>query len=156
MTKTNDYISQDARQDYDQLLNALLPFAQQMLEKHGEFHPFGAAMMAGGEIVAAAGYDGTEHPSPEQIVSLLIDGFKADAGKGKIRAAGICINASIQAIDSKKRLDAVQVSLDHTVGEPMDLYLPYRRGFLGRYSYGEIKANVGSLSIFPEFSGDAA
>jgi hypothetical protein len=156
MTETNDYISQNVRQDYAQLLNALLPFAQQMLEKHGEFHPFGAAMMANGEIVAAAGYDGTEHPSPEQIVSLLIDGFRSDAGKGKIRAAGLCVNASIQAIGNKKRSDAVQVSLDHSVGESMDLYLPYRRGFLGRYSYGEIKANVGSLSIFPELSGGAA
>jgi membrane protease YdiL (CAAX protease family) len=29
-----------AHQDLNELLNALLPFAQQMLEKHGEFFPF--------------------------------------------------------------------------------------------------------------------
>lgn len=148
MTKTNDYISQNVRQDYDQLLNALLPFAQQMLAKRGEFHPFGAAMTVDGEIVMAASYDGTEHPSPDQTIGLLVAGFRSDASKGKIRAAGLCVNASLRAFDSKKRLDAIQVSLDHLAGEPLDLYLPYKRRFLGKYSYGEIKANVGSLSIF--------
>jgi len=41
-----------AHPDLDQLLNAVLPFAQQMLSKHGEFFPFGASMTIDGEIIA--------------------------------------------------------------------------------------------------------
>ena len=33
-----------ARPDLDALMSALLPFAQRMLSKHGEFYPFGAAI----------------------------------------------------------------------------------------------------------------
>lgn len=133
-----------------------MPFAQQMLAKHGEFHPFGVAMMVNGEIASVAGYDGTEYPSPEHTVSLMVDAFRPDLEKGKIRAAGVCINASIRTSESQKRLDAIQVSLDHAEGKPMDLYLPYKRGLLGRSSFGEIVANEGSITIFPETGVDAA
>jgi hypothetical protein len=43
-----------AHPDLDELLNALLPFAQQLLSKHGEFYPFRSAMTTDGEIEAAA------------------------------------------------------------------------------------------------------
>jgi hypothetical protein len=39
-----------AHPELDELLDTLLPFAQQMLQKHGEFFPFGAAMTSSGEI----------------------------------------------------------------------------------------------------------
>jgi hypothetical protein len=38
-----------AHEDLNELLNALLPFAQEMLTKHGEFFPFGVSIAAGGE-----------------------------------------------------------------------------------------------------------
>jgi hypothetical protein len=34
-----------AKDDCNQLLNAALPFAEQMLREHGEFLPFGAQML---------------------------------------------------------------------------------------------------------------
>ncbi|MEA2711218.1 MAG: hypothetical protein QOF78_3819 [Phycisphaerales bacterium] len=44
-----------ANPDLDELLNALIPFAQQMLAEHGEFFPFGASMDAKGESSVRAG-----------------------------------------------------------------------------------------------------
>ena len=43
-------------------MNAVLPFAEQKLAKHGEFFPFGGVMKTGGEITHVAGYDGREQP----------------------------------------------------------------------------------------------
>jgi hypothetical protein len=43
-----------AHLDLDQLLNTLIPFAQQMLSKYGELFPFGFAMTANGKIEAHA------------------------------------------------------------------------------------------------------
>jgi hypothetical protein len=39
--------------DCEALMNAVLPFAEQMLDRHGAFHPFGGAMGADGEVAAA-------------------------------------------------------------------------------------------------------
>jgi len=38
--------SPKAKEDYNALLNWLMPFAEDMLKKHGEFFPFGAAVAA--------------------------------------------------------------------------------------------------------------
>ena len=66
--------SPEARQDYNALLEMLMPFAEQMLKKHGEFFPFGAAVNTTGELLAAAGYDGTETPPSEDVIALSTAG----------------------------------------------------------------------------------
>ena len=49
-----------SRADLDNLLNSLLPFAQQMLKRYGEFYPFARVLTAEGEIAAVAAYTGDE------------------------------------------------------------------------------------------------
>ena len=41
----------EAKEDYNALLNWLMPFAEDMLKKHGEFFPFGAAVNAAGDTI---------------------------------------------------------------------------------------------------------
>jgi len=53
-----------AKAESEQLLNAALPFAQQLLMKHCEFFPYGFAMKPSAEIISVAGYDGRERPPP--------------------------------------------------------------------------------------------
>ena len=38
------------KEECEELLNALLPFAANQLKKHGEFYPFGAVLTNDGEI----------------------------------------------------------------------------------------------------------
>src|SRR5437867_4090945 len=78
-----------AHPDFDELLNFLIPFAQQMLSKHGEFFPFGAMVSATGEVTAEAAYDGDEQPPSERIIDLLTGAFRQKAAERQIRAAGI-------------------------------------------------------------------
>jgi hypothetical protein len=52
-------------------MNAVLPFAEQMLATHAEFIPFGGATRPDGEIVSIAGYDGSEHPKSVEIIALM-------------------------------------------------------------------------------------
>jgi hypothetical protein len=46
------------------LMNSVLPFAKQMLDRYGEFYPYGGAMRADGQLTSVAGYDGREPPRP--------------------------------------------------------------------------------------------
>jgi hypothetical protein len=52
----------NAKADCEELMNAVLPFAEKMLGEQGEFFPYGGAMRPNGEIVSVAGYDGRGQP----------------------------------------------------------------------------------------------
>src|SRR5947207_3237886 len=57
-----------AHEDLNELLNASLPFAQEMLAKHGEFFPFGRSMDVGGGIAHVAGWTGEEQPPSQEVI----------------------------------------------------------------------------------------
>jgi hypothetical protein len=127
-----------AHPDLDQLLNALLPFAQQMLSKHGEFYPFGSAMTTDGKIEAHGAYDGDEQPPSQQLIDLLTQAFRQQAAAGQIRAAAICYDICTIPPGQSEKTDAICVSAEHQNGEAADVCLPYKKGWLGKISYGEI------------------
>jgi hypothetical protein len=78
-----------AHPDLDTVLNALLPFAQQMLVRHGEFHPFGASMTVSGEVSLAAGITETEKAESMTVIEMLTSAFRQQATDGLIRATSV-------------------------------------------------------------------
>jgi hypothetical protein len=137
-----------AHPDLDELLNAVLPFAQQMLSKHGEFFPFGSAMSADGKVEAHAAYDGDEQPPSQQLIDLLTHGFRQQAAAGKIRAAAICYDVRTIPPGQSEKTDAICVSAEHQNGEAADVYLPYKKGWFGKISYGQIFAGARKREFF--------
>jgi hypothetical protein len=127
-----------AHPDLDQLLNALLPFAQQMLAKHGEFFPFGSSMTTAGEVVPHGAYDGDEQPPSQQLIDLLTQAFRQQAASGQIRAAAICYDIRTIPPGQSEKTDAICVSVEHQNGEAADVCLPYKKGWFGNISHGEI------------------
>jgi|Deesub1362A_J573_1020465.scaffolds.fasta_scaffold05615_2 hypothetical protein len=58
--------------DVEELLNMVLPFAKQMLEKYGEFFPYGGVMKPSGEITPVTVHDGERLlPNLEKTIFLL-------------------------------------------------------------------------------------
>lgn len=127
-----------AHPDLDELLNMLIPFAQQMLAQDGEFFPFGSAMNAEGKIEAHAAFDGSEQPPSEQLIDLMTQGFREQAAAGKIRAAAICYDVRAIPPGQSEKTDAICVSAEHQNGEAVDVFMPYKKGWFGKISYGEI------------------
>src|SRR5689334_11672118 len=104
----------EAKADFNALLEALMPFSEEMLKKHGEFFPFGAAISTAGEVSGQATYDGNETPSTEEVIAGLVQAFQADARAGGIRATGICYDARI--VQDGKKVDAIIINLEHMSG----------------------------------------
>jgi hypothetical protein len=127
-----------AHPDLDQLLNTLIPFAQQMLSKHGEFFPFGSVMTADGKLEEHAAYDGDERPPSQQLIDLLKRGFRQQAATGQIRAAAVCYDVRTIPPGESEKTDAICVVAEHQNGEGANVYLPYKKGWFGKISYGEI------------------
>jgi len=136
----------EAREDYNALLEFLMPFAEQMLKKNGEFFPFGAAVSTEGEVQACATYDGNESPASEEVIALLLQGFQGDAREGKIRATGICYDGRI--VQDGKKVDAVIISLEHASGGATKTCVPYTKSMFGKYRFGELIAGVDDPKVF--------
>jgi hypothetical protein len=138
-----------AHPDLEKLLNALLPFAQQMLQKHGEFYPFGASMQADGTIsMIGAQVDGNEFPESAEVIALLEEGFRTGAKDGKIKALGMCTDVRVVVPGGSEKTDAIQANLEHSEAGAVSVFLPYKKGFLGKMSYGQIFASSASPRIF--------
>jgi len=142
--------------DLEQLLNALIPFAQEMLKKHGEFYPFGASVDAKGEVAAQAADPGEENPDSQVVIEMLLAGMREEAKRGEIRAAGICYDSRLVPPGKTEKTDAIACRLEHQNGEAIQTFVPYRKGFLGRYKYDELLAGEGEQAIFTAASEASA
>ncbi len=102
-----------------------LPFAQQMIEKRGEFYPFGASVTSDGETRMVAGDpDGTEHPPSQAVLETILEGFRGS--REALRAVAIC--SDVRLSDG----EAARVELEHREGQAIAVLLPYKRKRLAR------------------------
>jgi hypothetical protein len=136
----------EPREEIEQILNYLLPFAEQLLSGHGEFYPYAATMDAGGEVQAVSAAS-DERPDVSELLLALHAELREQASRGAIRAAGIAADVTLTDPDSGATKDAVQLELDHAEIEAVDVYVPYERGTEG-IEFGELVAAKGQAPIF--------
>ncbi len=133
--------------DCETLLAKLLPFAEDQLKKHREFYPFGAVMLEDGSISLTAFHDGNEFPQSQDVIDALIQGHKAEAAQGKIKASGIVWNAGVNKPDGKSS-DAIVVSLEHRDNYSVIIVEPYKFGIFKKVSFDDVFAIGGRHNIF--------
>src|SRR4051812_25752264 len=105
----------------DRLLDTLLPFAEQMLRKHGEFFPFAAAVGSDGEVAFVGAATEDDRPQSPEVVELLYEGLAKQAAAGEIRGAAVCADVQLDTGD------AVRVAIEHADAEPVFCFLPYEK-----------------------------
>lgn len=139
-----------AHADLDQPLSALLPFAQNMLEKQGEFHPFGGCMKEDGKIELLSAHPGEELPPGQELVDMLAAELRRRAADGAIRAGGICYDVTLTPEDGGRERDAICASLDHVEDDAVNVFQMYRKRRLRPPRYGDLTASPGTIPIFGE------
>lgn len=137
-----------ANPQLDELLETLLPFAQDMLRKEGEFFPFGASIGQDDKVILNSTYDGNEHPESKDVIALLSEAFKQEAKDKQIKAVGICFDVFVTLPNTNNKVDAIQCSLEHLNGESISVYVPYSKSFFGGIKYGEIFVQTKERQIF--------
>ena len=142
-----------AHEDLNQLMNELLPFAQELLGKHGEFFPFGGYVDGGGGIAHVGGWTGEEQPPSQDVIDVINAGLRERAQRAEIRASGLCVDVlTIPPGETQKR-DAISIRLEHANGESVVVFLPYRKSESGDYEYGELFAVRGTHDVFRPHGG---
>ena len=140
-----------AHPELNALLDTLLPVAQMLLRNHGEFYPFGAVMTSSGEIRhVGAKMEDDDHPPSQPLIDLLTENFKKQAKRGELRAAGICYDVLTVPPGEGQKCDAVCFSLEHYLGETVNVFVPYVKTASGNIQYGEIFAAKRTGQFFCE------
>ena len=136
----------EPKEEIEQLLNFLLPVAEEHLSKTGEFYPYAAMVATDGEVksvTAAAGED----PEVSDLLVSLHEELRAQAAQGSIRASGIAADVTLTDPDSGETTDAVQLELDHLDADPVDIYVPYETAG-SEVKFGELVSAQGRQPVF--------
>ena len=140
--------------EIQEILNFLLPYAEQMLNQHGEFYPYAAALDSDGELKAVGtGFD-DDSPDVGEILLALHDGLRERAVEGAIRASGIAADVTLTDPDSGETTDAVQVELDHADADAVDIFVPYETEGEA-IKFGELVAAEGREPVFTHVASES-
>ncbi len=134
--------------DLENLMDQLVPFAQQMLAKHGEFYPYGGVLTPLGEVELVGADDGRGQPPSEELISTLLAAFRERASSGKCTATALVADVRALPSDGDAEMSAIQVSLEHASGLAIDVFIPYEIGNEGQIRYGEVFASQGERIVF--------
>jgi hypothetical protein len=141
------------RDELDALLNHLLGFAVQQVERHGEFFPFAAAVAADGELRAVLPTMEDDRPQSTDVIDYLYRVLTAEAASGAIRAAGVCADVLVTLPDTETETDALRADIEHADADPVRVFLPYRKKRLRGYEWGELFAAEGEQHL--QFAGSS-
>ena len=136
-----------AKQDVQTLMNEWIVFAKQMLDEHGEFYPYGAAMKFDGEIISISGDTGEEMPPSQELIELLTNGFRQEAAKGEYKASALFYDVRTTLPNATEKTDAIAVALDHADGYSVIVIHPYQIED-NQYIFGDLTARSGPNKIF--------
>ena len=138
-----------AHSDLNELLSALLRMAETLLADQGTFLPIGAIMLSNGEIRhVGAQIEGEEYPGAQPLLELLTNTFQKEAAQGKLRAAGIAYDVLTVPPGRQRKQDAICCSLEHFLGEAVDVFKPYARTEDGHVQFEEIFASNRTQQFF--------
>ena len=135
--------------EIQEILSFLLPQAEEMLNEHGEFYPYAAALDSDGELTAVGTDVDDESPDVGELLLALHEGLRERAAEGAIRASGIAADVTLTDPDSGETTDAVQVELDHADADAVDIFVPYETESDG-IKFGKLVAAEGREPVFAQ------
>jgi hypothetical protein len=147
-------MNSDAKKDCEALINELLPIAEEMLRRYGEFYPYGGYIRPNGETVHVGVKDpDTDRPKSRRVMSTLAKGFRDLRADNQCKATALVYNVVVPLPDNQGTSDAIQVNVDHIDTYSAEVFFPYK--LVGReVVYGNTFAQEGKYEIFGKAAGD--
>lgn len=126
----------EAKSDCQVLVDFLLGFAVQQMNRRGGFEPFGAALDASAGIELHAAYPGPDAATSAEVLPVLQEGLRRSLSPG-MRAVAMCDWVKITPAGSRQT-DAAKVMVEHSNGLSVAFYLPMTKRLFGRWKTGEM------------------
>ena len=113
----------EPREEMNDLLNGAVEVAAEMLEQEGEFEPFALALRNDGEVMHLSPEEDDEELEPEQVVESLRKTLRESSET--YRAVAVVADVTLEDENDQAMTAAIQVSMEHTIEEPVNCYVPY-------------------------------
>jgi len=137
----------DAGSETEEIMTAMIPMGKHMLEKQGEFAPYGGAMTPDGKVVTVEEYNGTKPPPSQEIITTLQTHFRAGALTGKYKATGLFSDVEVLPPGGPEKTRAIAAALDHHDNYSVVIYFPYKI-VAGKVEFNEVFASPGENKVF--------
>jgi hypothetical protein len=95
-----------------------------------------------------SGDTGSETPSPEQVIELLVKGLRSSVEENQYRVTALCYDATMTIPNSGVKSDAICVEFEDKDDKPIKVFVPYRKSLVGSVKLGEVVATQGDGRIF--------
>ena len=125
--------------DFQLLLDELVGITKKILAKQGGFLPHGAIVSIDGKVGLVGALTKEEQPGSQKVLQVLEPALRDMAAKHKCRAIGMAIDIRLKAAPRKEDVgkDAIWVFLELKDGTAVSVFIPYRKSWLGGFTYGE-------------------
>ena len=155
MTDEQQIDDERVREDANEVLNASVAYAKQMLRRYGEFGPFGFLMNQDGDVKMEPVGQQNMPADPAMLLDLLQQQLRERAKRGALRAAASTSNVTMQKASEEGYVDAIMVDIEHESGYCVKAFVPYRTtggqffGFFPRIvRFGGIRTQEGAARLF--------
>ncbi|WP_263770523.1 hypothetical protein [Propionivibrio soli] len=137
--------------DVAAVANPLFDFSEQCLKKRGNFLPHGAYLGADGKVGLVAAAPENDITNSTEVLPLLHDGLCASAKEKDLIAIGVAENVTVTP-NGQPSTEAIKVLFEHKRGLVVALYLPFKKKFLGGYTFGQpfTVAAAGEVNAWPQ------
>ncbi len=136
------------KETLDDLLNALLSAAIEMLERGGSFLPFAYVTTTDEEIEEIPLILAEDEVTAETALETLTTTLRLGVDSGRYLAVGICADMEITDPRDGVHTDAILAMLEHREGTSVDVFLPYSTDEEGKAALGELFAVPGEGTVF--------
>ena len=128
--------------DLDELLGQLGVLAKTLLIRNGEFFPFGATISKRGRYALVVPVPEADRPTAHDVVDAVFAEIRST--RDTLRACGTVAMAT-----TASGVDAVRIELEHCEGSSIVVALPYAKGDLGAFAYGDLEARRAERRVWP-------
>ncbi|HEY1184229.1 MAG TPA: hypothetical protein VGE89_08590 [Bryobacteraceae bacterium] len=131
-------------------MSAILPLAEKMLRRYGEFYPYGGYMKLDGTVVEVGAADpDADHPKSKDVIYLLRSSLRDMARSNQCKAVAVVFDVTVTLPNSNRRSDAIQVCVEHSDHYSAEVFFPYQL-IENELVYGETFAQQGKVEVFEQ------
>jgi len=131
-------------------MGAILPLAEKMLRRYGEFYPYGGYMKLDGTVVEVGAADpDADHPKSKDVIYLLRSSLRDMARSNQCKAVAVVFDVTVTLPNSNRRSDAIQVCVEHSDHYSAEVFFPYQL-IENELVYGETFAQQGKVEVFEQ------
>jgi hypothetical protein len=136
-----------SRSDFSALLDPCIGLAKRLLKSAGAFLPFAYAVGSNGKV-AQFGFDAGPGKNGQERVDYAVNALRSLAKSKAVRATALCFDVRITPPGQRDKSDAIEVAMEDADGTALNLFVPYRKDWLGSFQYGALFATQGALRVF--------